>query len=73
MQKDNFSTLKGEFLPYIIKKQMSRMSHPSHIEATSEVGVNLKFEDDIFQVSLFIVNKLSKIFNYLWFLVRSFK
>lgn len=47
-KKENFSTLKGEFLPYIVKKQMCRSTHPAHVEATSEVGLNIKAEDDIF-------------------------
>ncbi|CAD7013172.1 unnamed protein product [Ceratitis capitata] len=50
LKKENFSTLKGEFLPYIIKKQMSKKSGSSVAapDMHSEVGVNLKSENDIF-------------------------
>ncbi|XP_055917611.1 translation initiation factor eIF-2B subunit gamma [Eupeodes corollae] len=47
-RKENFSTLKGEFLPYIIKKQMSRTQQSTPIDAQSEVGLSMKPEDDIF-------------------------
>ncbi|XP_011188620.1 translation initiation factor eIF-2B subunit gamma [Zeugodacus cucurbitae] len=50
LKKENFSTLKGEFLPYLIKKQMSKKSGSSAAppDMHSEVGVNIKLENDIF-------------------------
>ncbi|CRK96937.1 CLUMA_CG010346, isoform A [Clunio marinus] len=46
-ESDRFSTIKGELLPFIIKKQMSRPAHTSKIEGhhTSEVGYD---SNDIF-------------------------
>ncbi|XP_014099512.2 translation initiation factor eIF2B subunit gamma [Bactrocera oleae] len=50
LKKENFSTLKGEFLPYIIKKQMSKKpgSSAAAPDMQSEVGVTIKLENDIF-------------------------
>ncbi|XP_067631763.1 translation initiation factor eIF2B subunit gamma [Eurosta solidaginis] len=50
LKKENLSTLKGEFLPYLIKKQMSKKSGSSAAapDMHSEVGVNMKAENDIF-------------------------
>lgn len=44
------STIKGELLPFIVKKQMSRPAHPEQDKPLSEVNVNIKV-DDIFDVS----------------------
>lgn len=51
-QSDGFSTLKGELLPFIIKKQMSRpgLSSNEFDKPFSIVNVNVK-NDDIFNVS----------------------
>lgn len=45
--KENFSTIKGELLPYIVKKQMARPESSLSDKPTSEV-VNIKSRD-IFQ------------------------
>lgn len=57
MQKEHFSTLKGEFLPYLVKKQMSKAT-PSTVgsnnnqvsDTQSELGTSIK-QEDIFGVS----------------------
>ncbi|XP_053962413.1 translation initiation factor eIF-2B subunit gamma [Anastrepha ludens] len=50
VKKENISTLKGEFLPYIVKKQMSKKpgSPFAAPDIHSEVGVSTKPENDIF-------------------------
>ncbi|XP_037953760.1 translation initiation factor eIF-2B subunit gamma [Teleopsis dalmanni] len=48
IKKDHFTTLKGEFLPYIIKKQMSKKTVSNVPDTQSEIGVSNKQEDDIF-------------------------
>lgn len=47
---DGFSTLKGELLPYIVKKQLSRPSIAEHDKLTSVINANTKV-DEIFNVS----------------------
>ena len=52
MQKDNFSTLKGELLPYLIKKQMSKRIAAQILQGNSlETGGSAKQEVDILSVS----------------------
>lgn len=58
LQKEHFSTLKGEFLPYLVKKQMSKSlgntsTHTTPVSDTqSELGTCTKQEVDIFGVSI---------------------
>ncbi|KAM7343537.1 eukaryotic translation initiation factor 2B subunit gamma [Cochliomyia hominivorax] len=54
-KKEHFSTLKGEFLPYLVKKQMSKASDSTVSNNTnqvsdtqSELGTSIKQEDNIF-------------------------
>uniref|UniRef100_A0A1A9W9Q5 Translation initiation factor eIF2B subunit gamma n=1 Tax=Glossina brevipalpis TaxID=37001 RepID=A0A1A9W9Q5_9MUSC len=52
-KKEHFSTLKGEFLPYIVKKQMAKADKTNPIPAMisdsqSELGLNHTAEDNIF-------------------------
>uniref|UniRef100_T1PIV6 Translation initiation factor eIF2B subunit gamma n=1 Tax=Musca domestica TaxID=7370 RepID=T1PIV6_MUSDO len=51
-QNENFSTLKGEFLPYFIKKQMAKASGHSTTnpvsDTQSELGLGTKQGDNIF-------------------------
>ncbi|KAL9913344.1 eukaryotic translation initiation factor 2B subunit gamma [Glossina fuscipes fuscipes] len=54
-KKEHFSTLKGEFLPYIVKKQMAKSGKPNVIPTTisdtqSDLGLNRKGEDSIFSL-----------------------
>ncbi len=50
-QTDGFSTLKGELLPYIVKKQLSRANVlGEHDKLTSVINANTKV-DEIFNVS----------------------
>lgn len=50
LQSKGFSTLKGELLPYVIKKQMScPATHSDNEKLMSDVNVNVKI-DDIFNV-----------------------
>lgn len=66
LQKENFSTLKGEFLPYIIKKQMFKNSTTTQESSNSDAAVNLKPEDNILNVNLLIGSKLI-LFKMLYF------
>lgn len=51
IQTDGFSTLKGELLPYIVKKQLARASvFGEQDKLTSVINANTKV-DDIFNVS----------------------
>lgn len=56
LQNENFSTLKGEFLPYLIKKQMAKSSGHSTTnpvsDTQSELGLGTKQGDNIFDVSI---------------------
>ncbi|XP_037822182.1 translation initiation factor eIF-2B subunit gamma [Lucilia sericata] len=52
-KKEHFSTLKGEFLPYLVKKQMARAAgtggNANHVSDTqSELGTSIKQEENIF-------------------------
>ncbi|XP_065367257.1 translation initiation factor eIF2B subunit gamma [Calliphora vicina] len=52
-KKEHFSTLKGEFLPYLVKKQMAKAagsgSNANHVSDTqSELGTSIKQEENIF-------------------------
>ncbi|XP_017839610.1 translation initiation factor eIF-2B subunit gamma isoform X2 [Drosophila busckii] len=46
-RKDNFSTLKGEFLPHLIKKQHVRRAPKTGPDTTSEIVATIKQEDNI--------------------------
>lgn len=51
LKTDGFSTLKGELLPYIVKKQLSRANVlGEHDKLTSVINANTKV-DEIFNVS----------------------
>lgn len=51
-ESQGFSTVKGELLPYIVKKQMSRpVNYGENDKPSSELNVDVKI-DDIFNVSL---------------------
>ncbi|XP_023306743.2 translation initiation factor eIF-2B subunit gamma [Lucilia cuprina] len=50
-KKEHFSTLKGEFLPYLVKKQMANAAacNANHVSDTqSELGTSIKQEENIF-------------------------
>lgn len=47
----SFSTIKGELLPCIVKKQMSSFGRPLNEKPTSEANVNFK-SHDIYNVSI---------------------
>lgn len=46
--KDHMSTLKGEFLPYLIKKQMSKQAYPVDNQKGGSV-LNTKITDEVFE------------------------
>lgn len=53
VESKGFFSLKGELLPFLIKKQMSRPKAANDSDKiSSEVNVNVKF-DDIFNVSFY--------------------
>jgi len=57
VKKDNISTIKGELVPYVVKKQMCQNLNVPH-DGPSEINATMKFENDLF--NFVPVNKLEE-------------